>query len=317
MNDATDSQWNINNLIGTFQGYDTPIVPTTVIVDNINNAGLVNFSFGPFSFQVSPYTRKTFPIPANTQSAEFTISAGIVDVFICSYDPGIPDDTNQLATSSGSSKVTYPYVAIIANAAQQASDYNSQIIFSAATPITYTLLDSTTLSNGQIIFSLRNRGSSTVIINPIAGQTINGIFTNAIPLILYPGDCITNFGPDGSGNFNCGGRIHYQSSQQTFVTSTAMTANTGWPVKPSQMEPIAINLVAEFGYTPGMEASSIASSQGTSEDVSMYVNPAYPANIYYPIGSNGLCVINAGGGTKTNITAANWGIVLRAWLDIG
>lgn len=187
---SQDTDW-VFTLTNSYFGEGERIVPKYVVVDNIGNNGVVFLSYGAFTLQVVPYTRKTFALPDQVQQAEIKASVGTVFAYFCQNTPGIPDDVNQLAINQAvAPKAVFTPITITASRAQQVGDLNGVIQFTSAIPITYQLQLAASVVNGFYNPKLWNNGSSTVTIAPSGADTINGIYAAGNPLILNPGDYV-------------------------------------------------------------------------------------------------------------------------------
>lgn len=98
---GVDPVWNIF-LFGTNTSGEN-VNANTIIIDNTGNNASVGVNYGPFSYSVVPYTRKSFPVLPKQDHITITVALGTVPVTIFDFNPGFPDDINQVAATSGAS----------------------------------------------------------------------------------------------------------------------------------------------------------------------------------------------------------------------
>lgn len=189
----TDANWTIFP-IGSIDGSSQPINPNYVTVDNLANGTTAVIAFGPYSWLVPAYSRKSFRLPIPTQQVILTLQGfTTVNVLFVENPNFSPDDQNYLAIQEAARGVAlFPFVTYNAvNSAQQRSDANCVVEFvGVGINIVYTLLDITgsgSVLNGWFQFVFNN-GNLPTAITPFGGDTINGIFNNANAFLLYPGE---------------------------------------------------------------------------------------------------------------------------------
>lgn len=192
-NGTVDAVWQIYP-IGSIDGSADPINPNFVTIDNLVNGTTVTIQFGPYSWVVPSYSRKSFRLPIPTNVATITLQGTTTCNVLFVENPNFsPDDQNFLAIQQAARGVAlFPFVQYNAvNSAQQVTDANSVVEFiGVAINIVYTLLDITgsgKVLNGWFQF-VANQGNKPVNITPFGGDTVNGIFNNANPFTLFPGE---------------------------------------------------------------------------------------------------------------------------------
>lgn len=99
-----DQNWYIN-LYGT-SSTEHMIYPSHVVIDNTGLNSSVIIDFGIARYSVSPYTRKTFSVPRGLIVCRANVTLGVVPVGFFDYDPGIPDEINQVASGLASNQAT-------------------------------------------------------------------------------------------------------------------------------------------------------------------------------------------------------------------
>lgn len=218
---ATDTLFRIG-IVGAAPGGDAAnIRPTYIVVDNMANNGLVNISFGPFVYVVPQFTRKTYKIPISLRSLLIGATVGIVGIALVKSQYA-PDDANffDIQQNAGVFQVQFLPRSYNTNSAQVAADQNSWTTFDAvAADITYTLIAGgvAPLAAGWFQF-VRNEGTKKASIKPAGGDVLNGVFTNAAPLILSPGD---------SGQLQFDGTSWHFIGHTTFITAAQTLAFGG------------------------------------------------------------------------------------------
>lgn len=189
---VVDTAWTIFP-IGTVDGEPNPINPNWVTIDNLLNRNQVTIQYGPYEWVIPAFTRKTMRLPVPTQTVIITkVLTDTFNVFFVENPSFTPDDQDFLAIQEAARGVSlYPWVIYNAvNSPQQLTDANSTVEFiGVGIDIVYTLLDIALsgVKNGWFQFVFNN-GTRPVSITPFGGDTVNGIFNNAKPFILYPGE---------------------------------------------------------------------------------------------------------------------------------
>lgn len=190
---ATDNNWIIQNQ-GTATGNDTSanIDPKWLLVDNIANNGSVTVAMGIFVITVPPFQREPIPIPAGTKSYSFTLTVGTVNVFFSENKLADVQGNFLLVQQTSVKTLIYAFVNYnVGPQAQPLSDLNTSTLFTpTVADMAYNLLPmNTPVGNGWLQF-VYNNGTKNVLITPSGANQLqwNGrTFTNAAPLILYPG----------------------------------------------------------------------------------------------------------------------------------
>ncbi len=93
---TVDTTWNIA-LQGTDKTGDL-INAKYAVIDNTGINSTVYIEYGLLRSSVSPYTRKTFQVYKDQNYLRIIVNSGAVPVTFTDFDPGIPDDVNQVAT---------------------------------------------------------------------------------------------------------------------------------------------------------------------------------------------------------------------------
>lgn len=188
---ATDTQWSVSP-IGSVDGSATNVNPAYVAVNNILGKTGVLIANGPIVQFCPPFTVQTYRLAVPSSQVTFTVDpAANVQVYFDQTGEFVSSLSNYLAIQQAARGVNlYPYV--IYNAAlspQQANDANSVVEFAgAAIVITYNLLQvAGNVSNGWFQFVFNN-GTKPASIVPFGADTIDSIFNNATPFILFPGE---------------------------------------------------------------------------------------------------------------------------------
>lgn len=107
-NAATDSDWIVNTE-GTDAsgGSGEAIKAKYAIVDNLVNPTSCTINYGPMSYGVAPYTRRTFALPDQSPTVEILLTSGIVTLTLCQNNMQVPDEVNQLLSSGGNTVGEY------------------------------------------------------------------------------------------------------------------------------------------------------------------------------------------------------------------
>lgn len=79
----------------------SPVRALYAIVDNLENNASCRVTFGPQSYLIAPYTRRTFALPDLTIEVGILTIIGIVILTLTEANMFIPDEVNQQAASSG------------------------------------------------------------------------------------------------------------------------------------------------------------------------------------------------------------------------
>lgn len=186
---AVDTQWRVYTQ-GSVDGNPTNVVPNYVTIDNILNKTSATIQFGPYTWTVPAYTRKSFLLPQPTISVLLILSSGIINLLLVENPNFSPDDANLLLIQEAARGVSlFPFV--LYNAAltqQQLTDANSVVEFVSNAPMTYALLQAgPNIANGWFQFVFNN-GTAPVTLLPFGADTIDTIYNNASGFVLYPGE---------------------------------------------------------------------------------------------------------------------------------
>ena len=310
---SVDTSWNIG-----VQGTDlsgAAIQALFATVDNSANNAICTALFGPFSFTVPPFTRRTFQLPAVQSEFDVLVVLGVVAVTFTNYDANTPDEQNLVAVQQATQNVAYPFITIIASRGQLTSDGNHSLIMSGGAVINYSLQQANTISNGYYNPVIVNRGSNIAAILPFAGDTINGLYTTANSLVLSPGDSVT-LGCDGT-TWWAEGEITYVSPVWPLATVAAYSQPHTLRQKPYRIELFLRCLTAEGGYAVGDEIPYSPEAAHGQASISNFVGfAADAANIYFnrPTWNGVLTLANKSANSYFSLTPANWGFVARAYV---
>lgn len=188
---AVDLNWTVAP-VGSIDGQPGNVDPGFVAINNITGKFPVTVVYGPFTQICPAYQTQVFQLPQPVGQVRFTIGGTeTVQIYFDKTGEFVATIQNLLAIQQAARGVNlYPF--IVYNAAgspQQTQDANSVIEFvGVAVNITYALLQvAGNVGNGWFQFVFNN-GTRPVTVLPFGGDTINAIFTNAVPLILYPGE---------------------------------------------------------------------------------------------------------------------------------
>ena len=309
---SVNSTWDISMNGTDVNG--TPVVVKYAIIDNSPNNAICSIIFGPFTFTIPPFTRRTFQLPSLPDDLYVLVTLGIVTVTLTDYDTQTPDEQNLQATQASVQNVSYPFLTIISSRAQLATDGNHSIIFSSASLINYSLLAASSAGNGFYNPTLVNRGTAIVGILPQGTDTINGYIGSPSSLVLAPGDSVA-LGCDGTTWWLEGNTTH-ETAEFSMAAQAAFTDVHNFRARPKHMEIWVRNKVAEAGFSVGDEVpwcSGYANGQdNTQQHVSVAADATY---IYFARGGwNGNPSIpNKTTGAAAGMTLANWNFFVRAW----
>lgn len=309
---VTDTKWNIG-----VQGTDlsgAPIQAFYATVDNTANNAICSIVYGPFTFTVPPYTRRTFQLPVVQSEFDVLVIIGTVTVTFTNYPANVPDEQNLVAVQQATQNVAYPFITVIASRSQQNSDGNHAIVFAGSSPIIYSLSAASGNTNGYFNPTLVNRGSANVLITPNGADTINGFYTSSSPLTLSPGDSVI-FGCDGT-TWWAEGNISFESAEFALTAPAVFSSAHNFRKVPKHLEVYLRCKTAEQGWNAGDEVlwSTVANNAQASLQSTSPVS-ADTTNVYFIRGGwNGSPILanKASAGTFT-ITLANWVAFVRAW----
>lgn len=188
---ATATQWTVSP-VGSVDGQPVNINPAYVAVNNILGKTGVTIAYGPYVQFCPPFTVQTYQLPVPSGPVTFTIDpAASVQVYFDQTGEFVSNTSNYLAIQQAARGVSlYPYV--IYNAAlspQQAGDANCVVEFAGvAISVTYDLLQvAGNVTNGWFQFVFNN-GTKPASIVPFGADTIDAIYNNAAPFLLFPGE---------------------------------------------------------------------------------------------------------------------------------
>lgn len=314
---ATASPWNISCASSAYDGKQ--IEAHWVTVDNYANGASVSISFSNLlTFAIAPYTRKTFRMPAVSNSVSISGSTGAINIIFWSQtNQPNPDDANLLAIqSSAAQNVSYPYVDLVTDRAMAAGDQNKRLRFTKATLLTYTLsgILASAIPNGWNSF-VQNRGSANVALTPAGADTINAVFNAATPLTLSP---------NNSGTLSSDGGVWQFEGTQTFEGAEIAIAAAGvsdpialpWPatIMPTTAMLWMRCKTAELNYIVGDELPvGQLRTNGGANVFDEGLKFAIAGNAGLRMGNSAARgVANYTTGNLVAITLANWRYFVRA-----
>lgn len=312
---SVDPDWIISLQSAVSNASDN-IVAGYAMCDNMKNNGTVEIDCGPYALTIPQYTRKTVQLPAGTQSLQVKASVGVVPIYLTTKYPGVPDDTNQYAINQElAPKAVWTPKVITANQTQTNNDLNTYVEFVSATPLTYSLAS---LNGGTIVSGfyqkLLNAGSAAVTLLPSPGDEANGIYTNAKPIVLNPGDYVDLF-YDGS-QWQIHGELHFESQQIALVSPMTGLIAHSMGQRPQKAWGLIRCLTAEYGYSVGEEIEMhMFQDQGgylRRPDVSALNDGT---NLRYVL-KDLPTILRADTQAYVTVTAANWALVARASLRL-
>ena len=171
-----------------YQATDREPLAKFVTIDNVVNNQYVTINVGAYSFSVPPYMRDDFELPVQLDTLSISVgSAGAVNVYFSEEKLSNQVSNNLLVQSTAVKTLLFPFSTITTATAQVSADSNTSVNFApTAADIAYTLLAPVTAGNGWLQF-VYNFGTKNVLITPPVGTLINGLWTNAAPLTLKPG----------------------------------------------------------------------------------------------------------------------------------
>lgn len=213
---VTDTNWAIG-CKGTRDDIPKNIVIKYALVDNIANNAICTISFGPFTYSIPQFTRKTFRLPDNCDVVNLNLTTGIVTIYLVESRELLSDDANlyNISTAAGTN-VVYTWVTYTAAVINQvlSTDSNHNLSFSRAGGLQYNLLAVGSIPNGYINPCLINAGTGDLTIVPSGTDTIVGVgstvYTNANPLVLKGGERIL---------LSCDGSQWYAFDHSAFFTN--------------------------------------------------------------------------------------------------
>lgn len=204
-----------------YQASDREPLAQFVTIDNVANNQYVTINVGAYSFSVPPFMRDDFMLPVQLDTLSISVgSAGTVNVYFSEEKLSNQVSNNLLVQSTAVKTLLFPFTNITVSTAQATTDTNTSVNFApTVADISYTLLAPVTAGNGWLQY-VYNLGSKNVLITPPIGVTINGIWTNASPLTLKPGQ---------AGTIQCDGlNWYFELADATGIAKTfSDLANAG------------------------------------------------------------------------------------------
>lgn len=189
------------------------IDPNWLAVDNSRNEGYCVVAFPTYQVTILPYQREVIEILDGVNTVAITPQAptvGLTLVQVSEQRLQADQSNNLLIQQTALTTLQFPFVTYTGSVAQNVPDDNNHVVqFIPATPMNYTLASPAAAGNGWISY-LRN---DSTIIGPVTIATVTlalplgvslicegGIFTQALPFRLYPGE---------SGILHCDGSTWY------------------------------------------------------------------------------------------------------------
>ncbi len=309
---ATDSPVSIG--IDNISLRDVSIPVEWVLIDNYANGTTQTVNMGPLTKVVAAYSRAVYRVPRQARAISLTLDAD-VNVIVSNVQDFLEAAADEIAIQQAANQfVSYPWITLTAGRAQlQATDQNRNLLLSAATAQNYTLLDATSLPNGYLNPHIRNAAAGRWSIVPLAGQTINGIWTNANPLMLSQENSIM-LSNDG-GQWQARGHISFKTPQQTISAAGGLTIAHGLNVVPSGFGTFGECIAANVGYSIGQRTQVPSHSDNTSR-ISWAGVVCDNTNVNIRFGNSATPdVTNFTTGARTVITTASWRYVVDCWYD--
>ena len=188
---AIDLNWTVSP-VGSIDGQPDNVNPGYVAINNVAGKFPVTIAYGPFVQTCPAYQTQVFQLPQPVGTVLFTLGGvEAVPVYFDKTGDFVATIQNLLAIQQAARGVSlYPFVLYnAAGSPQQSSDANSVVEFvGVGINIVYVLLQvAGNVSNGWFQFVFNN-GTRPVTFLPFGGDTINSIFNNATPFVLYPGE---------------------------------------------------------------------------------------------------------------------------------
>lgn len=312
---VTDLTWQVE-LSGTDFG-GKPITATGAVVVNQNSGDAVTVLADSYPSIVPPYQTLTIPL-LGAKRMTVQLTSAPCTVYIIS-DPALSQQvTNQYGIQFNEGlAIVYTTVIKAGNPETQLlTDGNKHVDFypPVATQV-YNLL-TTGLSDGFLSFVKNRNSSNRTAITPGGGNTINGLYTAANPLYLYPQDG-GKLRFDGS-NFDFSGSVSFTSPDQTIdnlqhsIVHPLMTT-------PSALDWYLRCITSELGYAVGdvLQIGTGPMSIFGGDRYSQQFNPivdgaVFPGTINYRIANPALLLSQYSAAANTGITNGNWRIFFRA-----
>lgn len=314
---AIDLNWQIN-ILGNVSDNPFNVDPKYLTVDNLANGSIVNVGFGPYLFTTPAFQRETYEIPNGTRLASILLSKGTVNVYLGSSKPANDISNNLLVQQTSVKTLIYGFNVYGADQPMQIADQNSNVLFNpSVADMTYSLANIPNLPVGNGWFQfIRNLGTKKVTILPFGGQFINGVFTNAAPLVLRPGDS-GNLSSDGS-NWFFQGEYSFESAEQALANNVVLNIPHGMGQIPASYRVLFRNKVAEQGYTVGDEVEFTTNvfyngaSAGALDIIAVSVSSSAFFVMLTDLLNNVPRTKNKSTASRFTITPSSWRIVVKA-----
>lgn len=307
---GTDYNLPLNSSVVNKDG--NAIEPHYLTVDNVLNNANVTVSFGPWSFVTPPYVRLTYTLPDNTNNVTVNVPTGLV--FITLSEQNVNADTqNQLLINQTSVRtLIYNYNAYNVTTNQSSDDVNSNTNFNpVVADMVYSLmLTANGVGNGWTQW-IKNTGSKNVLVTPMGGDTINGIWSAATPLRLSPGDggLLTSDGV----NWYFSGRISVKSTPTTLSAALGQTTVHNFFKRP---DIVALDLtcqIANQGYVPGdiVSYSFGNASLNVGAGIMVYYSAGL-TDVSFKLSAANVIILNKTTGAAAALVLADWQIQMTA-----
>lgn len=202
---------------------------------------------------------------------------------------------------------------VAATTSQGAQDDGVKIIFNSAAAINWSLLGIVASTGPYWSQYVQNIGAGAVSILANGADTINGVFTSAIPLILNKGDSGL-LSTDGT-SWYFQGSTHFESAQIALAPSFNTTQNHLLGKKPDLISVVLQCTTANLGYAIGDEVEPPYYDQGTIGNGTAYWKSATQFGCVITGGGPIMAIPNKGTGTVANITNTSWRVILRAFTN--
>jgi hypothetical protein len=257
---------------------------------------------GWFQFIINNGTRPVAltPFGGDTINAIFN-NATPFNLYPGEYGVLTSDGAQWFVKVMGQKRPTITYTAF--STTQQPNDLFKRLVFSSGFGQSYNLLTSTTFSNGDRV-TAKNGGTGVLAIVPNGGENINGEFTAAAPLYLYPRDEIDLYISD-AGTWAADGVISWKSPALSFNAAVSGNALHNMGGTPSDLKAWVLCTGAEINYTPGdFFQLGLGTASSTNPGGEHVVVPT-PTSAFWTMAANaGIRLPNKTTGVSSNIASA-------------
>lgn len=202
--------------------------------------------------------------------------------------------------------VSLPVGSKSASYAMVAADRGGEIQFTAG-GVTLSLLAAATAGNGATLFVRNAAASGDVTIDPNGSETLDGLATRA----LRPGDRVL-IRSDGANWATVLGEYSYTTAEISIAAGTASVDAHGLGGLPDRIKTIIRCKTADLGYAVGDEVEAAYAFYNGYESNNAQVS-ANATALRTTQGATRWWIAHATTGTVTQITAASWKLVVKAW----